>query len=396
MSNVSNPIDNSTIAESLFELNGSGSTIIQLDFNNVPGPALNSQFFGVGNSFNSYIYAINPTQYPTSSNFISGSGNVINSNDWIARASFCQGEGNSINYAYGSFIQGLNNMVLGGQGSPIFCVGLNNTIQSGQHHSSHCTGSNNTMETKCSSTLCHGISNQIRSEKSLCIGNIHSVFGPGGNTQGSNCIIVGQQSIIWGNNSVCVGANNSCKGDDSLTFGSSAFVQGNGSFVQGNNSHAISDRTFVQGRSARATREDQKSWGSNSNFSQGYAQKSRMVKFLSTLNNTESTLVFLDLEQDKTYAIRLLVSARNTTTNAESAAFELNSALAYRDASGAAVLINNPIAISGINSGGGSVDWSASLMNSGNNVLLRVIGDTSDTIRWLADFEFVEVHGNAV
>jgi hypothetical protein len=87
------------------------------------------------------------------------------------------------------------------------------------------------------------------------------------------------------------------------------------------------------------------------------------------------------------------IAARNTTTNTEVASFIINQAIAYRDTAGAAVLVGSPVPLTRLDSGGGATSWLADLASSGNNILLRVTGDSTDTVEWCADLEFVEVAG---
>lgn len=163
------------------------------------------------------------------------------------------------------------------------------------------------------------------------------------------------------------------------------------SLVQGT-SHTISaQRVFAQGLRCSVTRNDQKTWGSNRAVTGG-AQSSKIIKHLQTTNATQTTLITLDLEEDKAYAIDVKVIARNTTTNGENARYS-GSFLAYRDTAGTATLEGGTAVLSSVNTGGGSTAWSVDITASTNDILLRATGDAVDTVQWCADFEFVEVLG---
>jgi hypothetical protein len=165
-------------------------------------------------------------------------------------------------------------------------------------------------------------------------------------------------------------------------------------FLQGRDNTISSaiDRAFGQGRFVKITRDDQKTWGSNRGVL-GAAQTSKIVKHVQTTTASQITLLTFDLEEDKTYSIKINIAARNTTTTTEGASFILAQAVAYRDTAGSAVLVGSPVALTRADTGGGSVNLLADLASSGNNLLLRVTGEAGQTYEWCADFEFVEVAG---
>jgi hypothetical protein len=192
-----------------------------------------------------------------------------------------------------------------------------------------------------------------------------------------------------GTHTFAAGVSNSFAQGYTHTFAagvSNSFAQGQSIVISGN-------RCFAQGHGPNAIRDDQKTWGSNRGLPVGSAQSSRLVKHVATLNATPVALATLDLETDKTYLLRVGVSARNTTTNTESASFIIGQATAYRDTAGSAVLVSSPVTLTAQNSGGGSTAWSVELASSGNNILLNVTGDATDRVEWCCDFEFVEVAG---
>lgn len=192
-------------------------------------------------------------------------------------------------------------------------------------------------------------------------------------------------------------------------YGSSLFIQGSTITISNSVSFAFAQgtqitldgcsRAFAQGRYAHVTRDDQKTWGSNRALLGG-AQSSKLIKHTFTTNATQTTIATLDLEEDKTYSIRVHVTARNTTTNAESATWVLTLAMAYRDTAGAAVLQGGNInfntagaIVTRSNTGGDAATWDVDLNVSTNDILLQVTGDTTDRLEWIATMEFDEVAG---
>jgi len=347
-------------------LSTSGTNLIQTGRGNTAFSIENSVILGVNNSIDTYKYSSEP--YFAQSNFVAGSGNTLyNNNSWVTYGNFIQGQQITCAYGRASFIQGVN------INAPIdfdtsFCQGRDinildnsfyNLIQGTDHSISGVNrgvlvGQDIAIVTNCANIVLAG----LRIEAN---GAINAVG------VGTDVEIVGSQNLI-------VGLNQKIIGDNNIAVGSNADITGS--------------NCIAHGASAGAIRDDQRAFGHRYT-----AQKSFMVKYLETTSAFETTLVTLDLEEDKTYGIRLLASVKNTTTDDQSASFELSNALAYRNTSGAAVLANDPIAISGIAFGPGAHAWEAKLMASGNDILLRVTGDTSDTLKWGVDFEFVEVRG---
>jgi len=185
------------------------------------------------------------------------------------------------------------------------------------------------------------------------------------------------------------------RGDYSFAQGDSCDILAGAthSFAQGADNVAAGLRSFVQGRTAYARQDDQKTWGSNRfDFTpKGAAQSSRLIKWLSTTATGPSSLAEITTITDTTYSMTCVVAARNTTTAAESASFVLSQALAYNDA-GTAVLVGSP-AFTKVDSGGGATSWTCTIDVSSALIRIRVGGEASDTVEWCCDLQFVEVAG---
>ena len=162
-------------------------------------------------------------------------------------------------------------------------------------------------------------------------------------------------------------------------------------FAQGRNLVMEGSRTFAQGTHVTVPRDDQKSWGSNRGVASA-AQFSKLIKHIQTTNATQTTIATLDLEVDKTYALRAIVTARRTDANGDDASFILTQGTAYRDVAGAAVLAGSPKALTK-EIAAGAATYAVDIASSGNNILLRVTGAAVNTVEWCAVLEFVEVLG---
>jgi hypothetical protein len=362
---------------------------------------------------NALVQGENNTIYATSDVsgiFIQGKTNNINNSH-----SFAQGESNTIDrLSPRSFIQGLNND-----------IGIYNTAGAPNprgSENSFVQGYNNRVFRDSPQTFAQGKDNQIGGYTTFGQGrnnymHAYASFVQGGTNIGGHSgdpaylFLQGGYNTISGymGSTFVQGGSNNIYGPSSggslsreanfiqgfdNTFGASSSTSPTVCFIQGrdNNVSSAIDRAFGQGRFVKITRDDQKTWGSNRSVL-GAAQSSKIVKHLQTTSASQTTIITLDLEEDKAYSIKGNIAARNTTTNAEVASFIINQAIAYRDTAGAAVLVGSPVPLTRLDSGGGATSWLADLASSGNNILLRVTGDSTDTVEWCADFEFVEVAG---
>jgi hypothetical protein len=181
------------------------------------------------------------------------------------------------------------------------------------------------------------------------------------------------------------------------SFITDSFAQGTHNWIR----HAVTttpiSRAFVQGRGGQVFRDDQKTWTANrydTSGVRGDAQSSHIIKWVETSDATTTTLATLDLEEDKSYSLKANLIARRTDVNGDNASFVLAQALAYRDTAGAAVLIGGPVALTSSTVGASAATWAASLVASGNDILLQVTGAAGPvTVEWCGDLEFVEVAG---
>ena len=118
---------------------------------------------------------------------------------------------------------------------------------------------------------------------------------------------------------------------------------------------------------------------------------------MATVDNVETNIITLSLDEDKSYIIWGYLIARNTTTNGETASYHITQSTAYRDTGGNAVLIGaditSPIILTSQNSGGGSVDWEVNMLPDNTSISIEVTGDATDRIEWVAHIHFAEVSG---
>lgn len=367
-------------------------------------------------------------------NFAQGDGVTLGSTPW---ASFAQGQDVTAN-GYAAFAQGYNVTVTAALAAPYggaFGQGFEVTL-SGQrlmaqgleltlNDSYDCFAQGSYIQPTVAQTrsLFQGVDFTFGATTSITNGLVQGYSHVLGNGAIDNCLVQGEaHSIsagferIFAQGEGCTVSNNNAfaQGNTCTVSGSSSFAQGTGctasgasaSFAQGASCTASNENAFAQGSScvasgyaswaigivAQATRSFQRTRSSDRALA-GAAQASTLTRYLATTDAVQTTLITFDLEQDKAYSIRINLVVRNTTTDSECASFALLQSIAYRNAGGAAVLQGSPVALTRVDTGGGSVNLLADLAQSGNNLLLRVTGETGETYNWCADFEFVEVAG---
>lgn len=372
----------------------------------------------------------NDNDVVSADSFSQGRGNDIYANN---QYSFTQGRDNKIGpYAPSSFAQGQGNIV-GNNADFSLAQGNLNTVTAGAQHC-FAQGRSNTIYGSSGYSFVQGHLNRVYATSPYCFaqGRYNDIgdtafcgFAQGYlNTINSNadyCLVQGQNNVIGSarNQAFAQGRDNEIKGTDTFAQGFSNYVYGNECFIQGNDNSigtysnqsfaqgnscdiaASSPRSFVQGNLAQSIRADQKTWGSNRATLLGGAQFSKIIKHLTTTVRTIATVLTFPLEEDKAYAIRLIMVGRNTDVDDEVATFILAQATAYRDSGGAAVLVGDPVSltkqVAGPDPGPDNAAFVATLVTSTNDLLVRVTPDPGEAVdddyQWTLCFEFAEVEG---
>jgi len=371
----------------------------------------------------------NDNDVVSADSFAQGRGNDIFANN---QYSFAQGRDNKVGpYAPWSFAQGQGNIV-GDNSDAGFAQGQTNVITTGSQFC-FAQGSGNTIYTASDFSFVQGKQNRIyaNSQYSFAQGYKNDIganticgFAQGYlNTISYNskyCFVQGQNNVMTGARlqSFAQGRDNDVRGTSSFAQGYSNYVYGSNSFAQGNDNtigtystesfvqgdrntvSSSSPRSFVQGKLAQSTRADQKVWGSNRALLGG-AQFSKIIKHLTTTVRTIATVLTFPLEADKGYAIRLIMVGRNTDVDDEVVTFILAQATAYRDSTGGAVLVGDPVSLTKQSTaqdpGPANAAFVATLVTSTNDLLVRVTPDPGEAVdddyQWTLCFEFAEVAG---
>lgn len=255
-----------------------------------------------------------------------------------------------------------------------------------------------------SSTVAGGSLNQATGNYSaigggvsnVAAGSNSTVSGGDGNeiSSGSNqsTISGGQDNTITnGFNSIITGgSDNTIDNANSATIlgGSGNTVNGNGGIVMGAQGVARSTYQFVH---SRAT-------GSNFGPNPGSAQFTRQIFAAVTSNDTPTSLThdggtaadIYKIPSDSTAAFRILLVARRTDADNESAAYQFVGCI---DNNAGTTALVGTVAKTVIAEDNSAWDADVTADDTNDGILITVTGEAAKTIRWVATIEATEVTG---
>ena len=352
--------------------------------------------------------------------FVGGIDNVIGN----GANNFIWGDGNDfLSTAYASVMMGQDNQILGTNGAQV-CLGrISNTdgrgavglgfscdafgdgaVSLGNNNNALGAQGSIALGLQCDSTeygaTAMGRSSNAESIYGTTAIGVRAYSGKNGVGRGNTGIgymteSYGRWSVSLGGYTVAyAGLTEATKGT-AFCAGYESEANGISSVAFGYNSFANGDHSMSQGHHCGAPEEGQRAFSAvRTTTIRRQAQRSFIVKYASTADAVQTNLWTMTLDQDKSYAFRILISARNTVTNTETASFILAQGTVFRDTAGAAVLVGGPVALTRQDSGGGAANLLADLNVSGNDLQLRITGEAAPEIyNWCAVIEMVEVAG---
>lgn len=235
------------------------------------------------------------------------------------------------------------------------CKGNYNTIGGGQ-------GNQHTSAGYSNSVIGGGALNQISKSKATISGGYYNVASGDSST-------------------VCGGRNCTASGAKSTTVG--------GMYNTASGTYSV-----ASGRDAKADKYGQKSHASGKFSAVGDCQVSDFVLRGTTTNNTQ-TEIFLDgssgrmtIPSDTTWAFDVLIAARRSDADNESAAYQISGCIDNNAGTTALVGTN-----SGLTTNEDNVLWDASVLADDTNdaLVIKVTGETSKTVKWVAHVRAVQV-----
>jgi len=307
--------------------------------------------------------------------------------------------------------------------SSIVGAGNNNTASGTR--SGVFTGNSNTANTTNSAVLSGG-SNSATQNYSVCCGGYGNnagggtytgiVAGTSNSSSGARSFIGagnsnfcngGNSSVVGGNNNDATGTNSACVGGNSnVVSATSAFggcgesntVSGTQSVVCGGRANTASATysAVLGGHQGKAALRGQQAHGSGRFAADGDAQTSQLVARISTTNATPTELrldgssVRITIVTDTTWAFYILLVARRTDADNESAAYEFVGCI---DRNGSTTALVGTVQKTVIAEDTAAWDADVTADDTNDAMAITVTGEASKTIRWVAYIRLVEVTG---
>lgn len=259
------------------------------------------------------------------------------------------------------------------------------TISGGAHHTmtgSHGTiggGSFNVVTTGGYATVAGGTANSAT--------GIQATAGGGGNNVAS-----GQSATVAG------GSTNTASAQEATAAGGNNLASGQYSVALGKLNQATATAAVATGYNCKATRPGQRSHASGAFSVRGDAQVSDHVMRIQTTNATPAVLATdgaagrLDLANDTTWAFSIMVVARRTDADNESAAYKLEGCI-DRQADAASTALVGTVTTTVLGEDTAAWDVAATADTTNGGLAITVTGEASKTIRWVAKVTLVEVSG---
>jgi hypothetical protein len=264
-----------------------------------------------------------------------------------------------------------------------------------QNYSVCCGGYGNNAGGGTYTGIVAGTSNSSSSARSF-IGAGNSNFCNGGNSSvvgGNNNDATGTNSIVGGGNTNVASATSSFigAGESNTASGTQSVVCGGGGNVANTNYAAI-----LGGHQGKASLRAQQAHASGRFAADGDAQTSQLVARISTTNATptelrlEGSSVRITIVTDTTWAFHILLVARRTDADNESAAYEF---LGCIDRNGSTTALVGTVQKTVIAEDTAAWDADVTADDTNDAMAITVTGEASKTIRWVAYIRLVEVTG---
>ena len=246
------------------------------------------------------------------------------------------------------------------------------------------------------------------------------------NASGDNSVAIGDGATASGLDAIAYGAQADASGGDSIAFGMNAVSSNTNSVALGSDTIASGSNSMALGEGATSTATDSYSFGrdvlasaigsmalledadsrleggiaqaAGQFSSKGDAQSTVLVSRNSTTDATvtelfqNGTSARLVLANDSTWAFKILVVARRTDANDESAMYQFLGGIDRNATAATTAIVGN---VSKTVIAEDTAQWNCDVDADTTNGSLRiqVTGQAAKTIRWVARVELVEVTG---
>lgn len=227
-----------------------------------------------------------------------------------------------------------------------------------------------------------------------------TIAGGGSNTVngGEGAVGGGSNNTAGAQSTVAGGTGNTASGDTaSIMGGSTNTASGAGAAVLGGiGNTASAEYSTALGARAVASHKGELAHAHGRFAADGDAQQSRVTLRNSTSNNTQTEL-FIDgaslrytIPSDTTWAFTILIVARRTDADNESAAYRIEGCI---DNNAGTTALVGTIAKTVIAEDNAGWDVDAQADNTNDALVVKVTGENAKTIRWVAGIWAVQVTG---
>lgn len=324
---------------------------------------------------------------------------------------------------------GSNSVALGGNSNT--ASGINAISGAGNGNTASGTRSgvftgNGNVANSTNAAVLSGGGNQASQNYSVCCGGYANNAGGGtysgivagtSNTQGgarsfigaghSNFVTNGNSGIMCGNNNDATGTNSACvAGNTNNVSGTSAFcgagesniISGTQSVVcgGGGNTASATYAAVLGGNECQSILHGQQAHGNGRFAAKGDAQTSRFVARISTTNATPAEMflngssIRLTIATDTTWAFNIILVARRTDADNESAAYHFMGCI---DRNGTTTALVGTVTKAVLAEDTAAWDADVTADDTNEALVITVTGEASKTIRWVAYIRTVEVTG---
>ena len=312
-----------------------------------------------------------------------GSGNII----YNAGSAIAGGQDNSIDGVY-SFIGAGNDLVAEGNFDVIAGGGQNETRVGGNGTGQKNTiggGRNNLIDgvTTCvSNTIGGGELNEAYGSENTVSGGKNNEAGSAGTSVNDAVIAGGLDNLVGGASTAAAvsgGRSNNASANYSTVIG-------------GRNNRTNGDYSTASGQDASAEIPHSQTLGGSAFYGRGDAQTTLVVRKAQTTDATLTAMTTMVLPDDSTWAFEVLIVARRTDADNESAGYKISGVIDRNTGVATTALV---AAITKTVLGEDTAAWDVdAIANAASGGLqIQVTGEAAKAINWVARVELSEVTG---
>lgn len=276
---------------------------------------------------------------------------------------------------------GVDSVIGGGKNNK--CAGQGGVVSGGS--------GNSVGSASATGTISGGFSNSATGSRA-------TIGGGESNTasQSYSTVVGGRSNTASGQYSTAGGWGNAVAGQSATAFGQSNSASGAYGFCAGLSGQATAFGSSTFGNAAKADHYGEMAQAYGYFSAVGDAQASRLVWHEDTADATQTEL-FLDgvsqrftLTDDSTYAFDILIAARRTDADGESAAYRIEGCI---DRNAGVTALVGAITKTVIAEDTAAWDVTAEADDTNDALVIKVTGEAAKTIRWVAAATIVKVSG---